>query len=175
MLVDGLTLTDTSFADNLKIASGATLPTANLNRGQLFYLNGVGLHVYSGSVWDAVGTGVGGVADNAYDIAFSVPGVAEQGVITTFVAPSNLTISRAGSIAKSTSAPTGTVTYTLVKYVNGVATNIGTFSFTTGSFQAAITGIPVTFTLNAGDILAISQNAGGLGLANLSVLLKGQK
>ena len=50
MLVDGLTLTQGSAADNLSIASGADFP-ANSTKGELFFKNGVGLFYNTGADW----------------------------------------------------------------------------------------------------------------------------
>ena len=57
MLIDGLKLTDTSVAENLIIQSGDDLPLTNLNKGELFFLNNVGLHVYNGDEWEKAGSG----------------------------------------------------------------------------------------------------------------------
>lgn len=56
MLTDGLQLLGSSTASNFTIASGATLPSTGLTAGELFYQTGVGLNVYTGSGWTAVGS-----------------------------------------------------------------------------------------------------------------------
>lgn len=51
MLYDGIELTDTSTLENASAPSGNALPTTGNNRGELFFLIGTGLHVYTGSAW----------------------------------------------------------------------------------------------------------------------------
>lgn len=60
MLTDGIQLLGTTTADNFAIISGATLPSGAQTTGELYYKTGVGLHVYDGSAWVAVGTSSAG-------------------------------------------------------------------------------------------------------------------
>lgn len=51
MLADSLTLINQSTAKDFAVDSGAALPTNMNTTGELFYLAGVGLHVFSGTSW----------------------------------------------------------------------------------------------------------------------------
>lgn len=58
MLLDGVKLFDGSTAENLNIAVGSTLPTTDNNKGELFYLDTVGLYYYDGVAWQKINSGV---------------------------------------------------------------------------------------------------------------------
>lgn len=57
MLTDGVTLLDSSTAENLQIARGTSLPATDNNVGEVFYLTSgvVGLYLYTASGWVMVG------------------------------------------------------------------------------------------------------------------------
>lgn len=61
MIIDGIQLVEGSTLENASVASGADYPS-NPNTGELFYKTGVdvGLKVYDGASWTAVGSGGGG-------------------------------------------------------------------------------------------------------------------
>jgi len=56
MLSDGIQLLGASTAQNFTIESGSSTPGSG-NTGELFYVTGVGLHVYDGSLWNQIGSG----------------------------------------------------------------------------------------------------------------------
>ena len=72
MLTDGIQLLGASTASNFTIESGASLPASGNHAGELFYRTSVGLHAYSGSAWELVGSS-GTVTDatNAANISIT--------------------------------------------------------------------------------------------------------
>jgi len=63
MLTDGITLIGDSQIENLTIQSGASLPLT-ATKGELFFLDGTGLHVHDGTNWVSV-EGGGATASGA--------------------------------------------------------------------------------------------------------------
>lgn len=51
------------YIGNRSVYFGDDLPETDLEEGFLFYQNGVGLHVYRNSVWEAISIVPGGVTD----------------------------------------------------------------------------------------------------------------
>ena len=145
MLIDGLKLTDTSVAENLNIASGPTLPATGGNTGELFFQTGVGLHTYTGSLWEKAG---GGAAP--YDIATSVFGrPAANEVILRMKAGRAFTISSIVATA-GVAGTVGSTVFTVLK--NG--SNIGTITFAVSGTTGTSTVSDVSFAI--GDVLTIT-------------------
>lgn len=94
MLYDGIILLDDSTVENLIISSGANLPTGTQNKGELFFKDGVGLHVYNGTAWEqlviSVNTETGNVTLSAADVgAVPASGGTMTGALTLSADPTN--------------------------------------------------------------------------------------
>ena len=84
MLIDGLTLTDTSAASNMAVESGLAFPATNPDIGQLFFLlqafdtYTIGLYVYNGTAWIEASR-----SNTVVSTVSSLPATAELGVLLT--------------------------------------------------------------------------------------------
>jgi hypothetical protein len=106
MLLDGIQLLGASTATNFTIANGATLPTTGNILGELFYQTSVGLHVYDGAAWVAVGGGGGGSGTVTSTSIVTANGISGSVATATTTPAITLTL---GDITPTSVAATGAI------------------------------------------------------------------
>jgi len=96
MLTDGLELIGQSSATNFAIATGTSFPDGS--PGELFYLNGTGLHIYNGTAWEKVAPNV----DTGIPVGATLPAVGKIGSMF-FQTDNGLFVSNGTAWIKTTS------------------------------------------------------------------------
>ena len=166
MLIDGLTLTEGSTIKNLTVAYGTSFPSLP-DIGELFYRTdaSLGLQVYDGSAWGAVGGG--GTSDASALTGTTLASNVVSSSLTSVGTLSALSVAGtatagtfSGSGASLTSIPNSALTNSSITIgstsvaLGASATTIaGLSSVTSTSFTGALTGAASSNVLKAGDTM----------------------